>query len=61
GEEQRASVFLSDIEEDPGEHENLAEVLPELTASLKEDALAWRKRMEDNWASEFAENYRNLT
>ena len=29
GEEQRAEVFLSDLSVDPGEHDNLAEKLPE--------------------------------
>ena len=61
GEAQRAPVFLSDLESDPGERINLAEELPELTASLREEALAWRNELEVNWEKRFANHYRNLT
>lgn len=60
GEEQRAPAFLSDLETDPGERENLAEAMLDLAASMKEEALVWRAKMESNWETEFADNYRNL-
>ncbi len=61
GEEQRADVFLSDLEKDPGEKNNLAEELPELTSMLEEKALSWRKGIEENWDKKFAKNYKSLT
>lgn len=61
GEEQRAEVFLSDLSVDPGEHDNLAEKLPEVAAEMREKALAWRAKLEKNWDEKFAANYRSLT
>lgn len=57
GEPVQAPVFLSDLEEDPGETRNLAEQLPELTKELTEKALAWREALEKNWDENFAANY----
>lgn len=61
GEEQRAEVFLSDLSVDPGERDNLAEKLPELTAEMRKKALAWRAKLEKNWDEKFAANYKSLT
>lgn len=61
GEEQRAEVFLSDLSTDPGERVNLAQALPEVTARMKAEALAWREKLEANWAEKFASNYDSLT
>lgn len=55
------AVFLADLEADPGETVNLAAELPELTAELREKALAWRAALEANWEKEFAANYKSLT
>ena len=60
-EEQRADVFLSDLETDPGEKNNLSEEMPELCAEMKEKALRWRKSIEAVWKEKFAENYSSLT
>ncbi|MDE6412904.1 MAG: sulfatase-like hydrolase/transferase [Eubacterium sp.] len=57
GEPKRAEVFLSDLESDPGEKNNLADELPELTEELKNAALEWRAALEDNWDKNFAKNY----
>ena len=61
GEPKRAEVFLSDLESDPGEKNNLAEELPNLTEELKTAALEWRAALEDNWNKNFAKNYTSLT
>lgn len=61
GEEQRAEVFLSDLENDPGEKINLASQMPELAEMLKEKALSWRAGLEENWEKNFAHNYKSLT
>ena len=61
GEEQRAEVFLSDLESDPGEKHNLSEELPELCEEMKEKALNWRKGIETVWDEKFADNYKSLT
>lgn len=57
GEEPRAPLFLSDVETDPAESENLAEKLPELAEELKNKALAWRNGIEKTWEEKFAANY----
>lgn len=57
----RASVFLADIINDPGEQQNLASKMPELTEELKTAALEWRLHLEDNWKQKFAERYVSLT
>lgn len=57
GEPVQAPVFLSDLENDPGEEHNLAAELPELTKELTEKALVWRDRLERNWEENFAANY----
>ncbi len=61
GEAQRAEVFLSDLENDPGEKNNLSELLPDLCEELKEKALAWRAGIEKTWADKFEKNYSSLT
>lgn len=60
GEPKRAEVFLSDLESDPGEKNNLADELPDLTEELKNAALEWRAALEDNWNKNFAKNYTSL-
>ena len=57
----RAEVFLSDLDQDPGEKHNLADELPELCAEMKEEALRWRAGIETVWDEKFAKNYTNLT
>ena len=57
GEEQRAEVFLSDLENDPGEKHNLCDEMAELCEEMKEKALEWRKEIESTWAEKFANNY----
>lgn len=57
GEAQRAAVFLSDLENDPGEKHNLAQELPELCAELTAAALKWREDIEETWKEKFAQNY----
>ena len=54
-------VFLSDLSVDPSETTNLAEQYPELTAQLKEKALSWRARLEENWDRKYAANYKRTT
>lgn len=61
GEPPQDPVFLADLSVDPGETTNLAEQMPELTAELKEKALAWRSRLEENWDQKFAEAYKSTT
>ena len=61
GEEPQAPIFLSDLSEDISESRNLAEELPELTEELKEEALSWRKKLEENWEKRFAANYISTT
>lgn len=61
GEPARAEVFLSDLESDPSEKNNLADELPDLTEELKTAALKWRAALEDNWNKNFAKNYTSLT
>ena len=56
-EPQRADVFLSDLEADPGETENLAEKLPDIADRLTQKALAWRAGIERTWEESFAKNY----
>jgi arylsulfatase A-like enzyme len=46
-------VFLADLENDPGERENLREQHPELVAELREAATTWRKRIEERWEREW--------
>ncbi len=57
GEEKRADVFLSDLENDPREQINLAESMPELCEELKNKALEWREGIEKTWEEKFAKNY----
>ena len=61
GEPPQDPVFLSDLSVDPSETTNLAGQMPELTAQLKEKALAWRERLEENWDKKFAANYQRTT
>ncbi|MBR3767633.1 MAG: sulfatase-like hydrolase/transferase [Clostridia bacterium] len=61
GEPSRAEVFLSDLEADPAEKNNLSDVLPEICEELKAAALNWRKGIEENWENKFQKNYINLT
>ncbi|MCL2832644.1 MAG: sulfatase-like hydrolase/transferase [Treponema sp.] len=46
---QSAEVFLSDLENDPGEKINLAAEKPELAASMKAAAEKWRQNLENAW------------
>lgn len=57
GEEKRADVFLSNLENDPREMHNLADEMPELAEELKAVALEWREALEKNWDEHFAKNY----
>ncbi len=50
-------MFLSDLENDPGEKHNLAQELPELCAELTAAALKWREDIEETWKEKFAQNY----
>ena len=61
GEPPQDPVFLSDLSVDPSETTNLAAQYPELTEELKEKALAWRARLEQNWDEKFAANYKHTT
>ncbi len=61
GEAVQDEVFLSNLEEDPSEKNNLAKKNPEMTKFLTEKALAWREELEKNWDEKFADNYKNLT
>lgn len=61
GEPPQDPVFLSDLSADPGETVNLADQMPELTARLREKALDWRARLEENWEQKFAEAYKSTT
>ena len=61
GEEQRADVFLSDLESDPSEKHNLSEKMPELCNEMKEKALEWRNGIETVWKDKFEKNYKSLT
>lgn len=56
-EEKRADLFLSDLENDPREQDNLAEKMPELCEELKRAALKWREDIEQTWDTKFAKNY----
>lgn len=53
--------FLSDLEKDPGEKNNLAAELPEICEELKNAALLWREQIEKNWEERFLGNYTSLT
>lgn len=46
-----AEVFLSDLETDPGERDNLADAHPELTAELIAAARGWREGIEETWST----------
>ena len=61
GEEQRAELFLSDLSVDPGERNNLADVLVERAERMREAALRWREGIERTWEEKFAANYSSLT
>ncbi len=53
----RAELFLSDLENDPGEKHNLADEMPELCEQMKKAALEWRAGVEKTWDEKFAKNY----
>lgn len=53
--------FLSDLEKDPSEKNNLALELPEVLEELKTAALNWRNGIEETWENKFLKNYTNLT
>lgn len=59
--EVQDEYFLSDIEADPGERNNLADELPEICEELKNAALNWRAGIEENWENKFLKNYTSLT
>ena len=56
-EKPRADVFLSDLTEDPGEKNNLADKLPDICRDLTDIALSKRAEIEKIWDEEFAANY----
>ena len=49
GEAVEESVFLSDLELDAGERNNLCDSFPELTGQLKQMAEQWRAGIEEGW------------
>lgn len=53
----RAEVFLSDLDADPSERNNLADDMPQLADELKQKAIEWRQGVEKNWDESFAKNY----
>ncbi len=55
--EPRAEVFLSDLNSDPGEKNNLADEMPELCGEMKKEAIRWRETIEENWEKKYAKNY----
>jgi arylsulfatase A-like enzyme len=57
GEGPREAVYLSDLASDPGERNNLADEMPDLTEGMKKAALSWREALERNWDARFARNY----
>ena len=57
GEPAQDPVFLSDLEQDPGEQHNLKDQLPELTRELTEKATAWRAGIEREWKEKWSKNY----
>ena len=57
GEPAQDPVFLSDLEQDPGEQRNLKDQLPELTRELTEKATAWRAGIEREWEEKWSKNY----
>lgn len=57
GEPAQDPVFLSDLEQDPGEQRNLKDQLPELTRELTEKATAWRAGIEREWKEKWSKNY----
>lgn len=59
--EVQNELFLSDLENDPGEKVNLAEALPEICKELKNAALSWRSGIEEIWEKKFIKNYSSLT
>lgn len=59
--EVQDEYFLSDIEADPGERNNLADELPEICEELKNAALNWRAGIEETWETKFLKNYTSLT
>lgn len=59
--EVQNELFLSDLENDPGEKVNLAEALPEICKELKNAALSWRSGIEETWEKKFIKNYNSLT
>ncbi len=54
----RAPVFLSNLRNDPGETENLADAMPDLCAEMTQAAALWREGIEKTWAERFAANYK---
>ena len=55
--EAETEFFLSDLEADPGETNNLADILPEILEELTEASLNWRKGIEETWETKFLKNY----
>ncbi|MCL2884139.1 MAG: sulfatase-like hydrolase/transferase [Oscillospiraceae bacterium] len=54
-------IWLSNLREDPGETRNVAEEMPELTATLKTAAEEWRAGIENAWETTWRFNYENTT
>ena len=53
----RAPVFLSDLNIDPGEKNNLADSMPQLRDELTDLAMQWRREIEETWNRDFAADY----
>ena len=49
-----ADVHLSNVINDPGEANNLADAMPELAAELKTLAETWRAGIEERWERDYA-------
>ena len=47
------SVYLSDLENDVGENNNLKDQYPEIVEELKESAEGWRRGIEERWTDEW--------
>ncbi len=61
GEQPQDPVFLSNLDEDPSEQNNLAESMPELAEKLTEAAAVWRAGIEEQWDLQHKSRYEKLT
>lgn len=56
-----APLWLSDLEADPGERNNLKEREPAIADGLAAEALQWRRKLEARWAAEFSPQRQGTT